>query len=87
MSNWKLILEFKINGMMYSIGDNHRHPNENASHFVSVLERLLNETDNGRTSIIEGNMNINIIEFTNIDVISYMATMMAYKYLPYITLT
>ena len=29
---------------------------------------------------------MNIIKFTNIDVISYMTTMMAYKYLPYITL-
>ena len=31
-------------------------------------------------------MNINIIKFTNIDVISYMTTMMAYKNLPYMTL-
>ena len=31
-------------------------------------------------------MNIDIIKFTNIDVICYMTTMMAYKYLPYMTL-
>ena len=71
---------------MYSIGGIYRHPNGNVSHFVSALELLLNDLDNGRTTIIAGDMNIHIIKFTNIDVISYMTTMMAYKYQPYITL-
>ena len=53
---------------------------------MSVLELLLNELDNGRTTIIAEDMNIDIIKFTNIDAITYMTTMMAFKYLLYITL-
>ena len=71
---------------MYSIGGIYRHPDGNISHFVSALELLLNDLDNGKTTIIAGDMNIDIIRFTNIDVISYMTTMMANKNLPYITL-
>ena len=73
-------MEFQYKGMMYSIGGIYRHPNGNVSHFVSALELLLNVLDNGKTTIIAGDMNIDIIKFTNIDVISYMTTMMAYKY-------
>ena len=69
-----LFVEFKFNGMMYSIGGIYRHPNGNVSHFVSALELLLNELDNCRTTIIAGDMNKDIIKFTNIDVISYMTT-------------
>ena len=79
-------VEFKYNGMIYSIGGIWKHPNGNVSHFVSDLELLLNELDNGGTTIIAGDVNIDIIKFTNIDVISCMTTMMAYEYLPFITL-
>ena len=48
--------------MMYSIGGIYRHPNGNVSHFVSALELLLNDLDNGRTTIIAGDMNIDIIK-------------------------
>ena len=81
-----LFVEFKYNGMMYSIGGIYRHPNGNVSHFVSALKLLLNDLDNGRTTIIAGDLDIDIMKFTNIHVISYMTTMMAYKYFPYITL-
>ena len=62
---------------MCSIGGIYIHPNGNVSHFVSAQELLLNELDNGRTTIIAGDMNIYIIKFKNIDVISYMTTMIA----------
>ena len=63
-------------------------PMEKVSHFVSAIETLLNELDNGKTTIIAGDINIDTIKSTsNDDIICYMVSMMAYYYLPYITLS
>ena len=76
-----------VTKLVHNLGIHCRHPYGNVSHFVSALELFLNELDNGRTTILVGDMNIiDIIKFANIDVIFYMTTMMTYKYLPYITL-
>ena len=81
MSNWKLICRVQVK--QYDVlGGIYRHPNGKVSHCVSALERLLNELNNGRTTIIAGDIDIDIVNVKNIDVIYFMTTMVAYKYLP-----
>ena len=74
-----------FNGAMYTVGGIYRHPNGNVSHFVSVLECALHKIDTNSTTILAGDINIDIIKFSNEDVVSYVSTLMSFKYLPYIT--
>ena len=80
-----LFVEFMFNGAMYTVGGIYRHPNGNVSHFVSALKCVLQKIDKSRTSILAGDIHINIIKFSNEDVVSYVSTLMSFKYLPYIT--
>ena len=59
--------------------------NGNVSHFVSAMECVLHKIDTNRTTILAGDINIDIIKFCNEDVVSYVSTLMSFKYLPYIT--
>ena len=70
---------------MYTIGGIYRHPNGNVSHFVSGLECVLHKINTNRTTILAGDINIDIIKFSNKEVMSYMSTLMSFKYLPNIT--
>ena len=81
-----LFIEFCYRGTTYIVGGIYRHPNRNVSHFISDLEEVLNQIDNGKTMVLTGDMNIDIINFSNEDVVSYVNTLMSYGYLPYITL-
>ena len=56
------------------------------SHFISDLEIVLNQVDNDKTTVLTGDINIDIIKFSNEDVVTYMTTLMSYGYLPYITI-
>ena len=68
------------------VGGIYRHPNGNVSHFISDLEAVLNHIDNDKTAVLAGDLNIDIIKFSNEDVVSYVTTLMFYGYLPYMTL-
>ena len=80
-----LFVEFMFNGAMYTVGGIYRHSNGNVSHFVAALECVLHKINTNRTTVLAGDMNIDIIKFSNEDVMSYMSTLMSFKYLPYIT--
>ena len=80
-----LFIEFCYEGTTYIVGGIYRHPNGNVSHFISDLEAVLNQIDNDKTTVLAGDMNIDIIKFSNEDVVSYVTTVMSYGYLPYIT--
>ena len=80
-----LFVEFMFNGAMYTVGGICRHANGNISHFVSTLECVLHNSDTNRTTVLAGDINIDIIKFSNEDVVSYVSTLMSFKYLPYIT--
>ena len=67
-----LCVEFMFNGAMYTVGGIYRHPNGNVSHFVSALECALHTIDTNRTTILAGDINIDIIKFSNEDVVSYV---------------
>ena len=74
-----------FNGAMYTIGGIYRHPNGNVSHFVSALECVLHKINTNRITLLAGDINIDIIKFSNEEVMSYMSTLMSFKYLAYIT--
>ena len=80
-----LFVEFMFNGAMYTVGGIYRHPNGNVSHFVAALECVLLKINTNRTTVLAGDMNIDIIKFSNEDVMFYMSTLMSFRYLPYIT--
>ena len=80
-----LFVEFMFNGAMYTVGGIYRHPNGYVSHFVSALECVLHKIDTNRTTILAGDINIDIMKFSNVDVVSYVSTLMSFKYIPYIT--
>ena len=79
-------IEFMYNGISYTLGGIYRHPNGNVSHFVSSLETTLSKLDDRKNAILAGDMNIDLIKYTNESVTSYMSTMMSYRYLAYVTL-
>ena len=67
-----LFIEFCYRGITYIVGGIYRHPNGNVSHFISDLEAVLNQIDNDKTTVLAGDMNIDIIKFSNEDVVSYV---------------
>ena len=81
-----LFIEFMYNGLSFTVGGIYRHPSGNVTHFVSSLETILTKLDDRKNVILAGDMNIDLIKHTNENVISYMSTMMSYRYLPYVTL-
>ena len=81
-----LYIEFCYRGTTYIVGGICRHPNGTVSHFISDLEAVLNQIDNDKTTALAGDKNIDIIKFSNEDVVSYVTTLMSYGYLLFITL-
>ena len=82
-----LFIECMFHGIKYVIGGVYRHPNGNVSHFIQGLENTLNKIETKCRSVILGDMNIDIIKFSDDrDTLQYVTTMMSHKYLPYITM-
>ena len=81
-----LFIEFHYKGSAYNVCGVYRHPNGKVPHFITDLETVLNKIDNGKTTVLAGDINIDIIKFSNEDVVSYMTTLMSYRFLPYVTL-
>ena len=57
-----LFIEFCYRGIAYTVGGIYRHPNGNVSHFISDLEIVLNQVDNDKTTVVTGDINIDIIK-------------------------
>ena len=72
-----LFIEFHYKGSAYNVGGVYRHPDGKVPHFITDLETVLNKIDNGKTTVLDGDMNIDIIKFSNEDVVSYMTTLMS----------
>ena len=47
---------------------------------------VLNQTENDKTVVLAGDMNIDIMKFPNGDVVSYVTTLMSYGYLLHLTI-
>ena len=75
-----LFIEFHYKGSMYNVGGVYRHPNGKVSHFMTDLETVLNKNDNIKTTVLTGNVNFDIIKFSNEDVVSYMTKLRSYSF-------
>ena len=69
-----LFIEFMYNGMLFTSGGVYGHPSGNVSHFVTSLETILTKLDGKKNLNLTGDMNVDLIEYTNDNVISYMST-------------
>ena len=81
-----LCIEFMYSGLSYTIGGLYRHPSGNVTHLLSLLETILTKLGDRKNVILAGDMNIDLIKHTNENVISYMSTMISYRFFPYVTL-
>ena len=83
---WKPLYWICVQWNFVNLRRIYRHPSGNASHFVSSLETTLTKLDDRKNAILAGDMNIDLIKYTNESVTLYMSTMMSYRYLPYVML-
>ena len=81
-----LFVRFTHNNVSFIVGEIYRHPNGKSSHFVKDLDRSLENIGNDVTTILTGDLNIDIIKIENEITLEYVSTLMSYGYLPYITL-
>ena len=70
----------------YVIAGIYRHPNGTVNHFVNDLDATLNKIDDKMTTVIVGDMSIDIIKFENDNSVNYLTTFLSHRYLPLITL-
>ena len=70
----------------YVIAGIYRHPNGTINHFVNDIEATLNKIDDKVTTVIVGDMNIDIIKFENDNSVNYLTTFLSHRYLLLITL-
>ena len=81
-----LFVGFTHNNVSFIVGGIYRHPSGNSSHFVKDLDRSLENIGDDVTTILTGDLNIDIIKIKNEITLEYVSTLMSYGYLPYITL-
>ena len=62
------------------------YTNGKVPHLITDLEIVLYKIANGKITVLAGDLNIDTIKFSNEDVVSYMTTLMSYRFLPYVTL-
>ena len=79
-------LQFVFRGVKYTVCGIYRHPN-NVNHFTEKLERILAKLSNDNRVLITGDLNIDLIKFADDEsTLSYLTTLLSWKYLPYTTL-
>ena len=81
-----LFIDFKCQDKNCTIAGIYRHPNGNVQHYIHDLEIAMNNIDVARYFILAGDANIDIIKHDNEHVLNYLAMLMSYSLLPYITL-
>lgn len=82
-----LFIECSFHETKYTIGGIYRHPNGNIDHFISELEKVIITLDPNRRTILAGDMNIDLIRFSENDkTLQYVTTLLSHRFLPYITL-
>ena len=70
----------------YIIGGIYRHPNGNACHFSSALEKSLEKLPDDINCIISGDININLLNYENQQPLNYLTIMTSFNFAPYITI-
>ena len=75
-----LFVWFTHNNVSFIVGGIYRHPNGNSSHFIKDLDRSLENIGNDVTTILTGDLSIDIIKIENEIILEYVSTLMSYGY-------
>lgn len=81
-----LFINFTYKNKDYSLGGIYRHPGGSIGHFSHCLEEAVNKLDMGRTCILAGDINIDLINYDHNEVLSYTTMLLSHRFVPYITL-
>ena len=81
-----LFIKSRYHNSQNIVGGLYRHPNGKTAHFVNDLETSLHRIGDAVTTILAGDINIDLIKFENDDTMNYLITLLSNRYLPYITL-
>ena len=81
-----LFVRFSHNNVSFIVGGIYWHPDGNSSHFVKDLDRSSENIGNDVTTILTGDLNIDIFKIENEITLEYVSTLRSYCFLPYITL-
>ena len=81
-----LFLKLIYMNWSYEVGGIDHHPNGLVNHFVNGQDNALAKFVIKATTIIAGDININLIKFENDNTINYLTTLLSNQYLPYFAL-
>ena len=81
-----LFMQLTHKGTTYVLGGIYRHPNGNTQHFTDDLEKLCTNLNKGITTILAGDINIDLIKFHEPNTLNYLTTLLSERFLPHITL-
>ena len=72
-----LFIDFTFSKVKYTLGGIYRHPNGNVKHFNSDLEHSISNIDKERTTIILGDINIDLIKQHEESTLSYFTMLLS----------
>ena len=76
-----LFINFTYRSKNYTLAGIYNHPRGNISHFIDSLDRSLDSVDRGRTVIIAGDININILQYEKKTVLESITLYLSKKFL------
>ena len=69
----------------FTIGGLYRHPGGNTAHFNTAVEVTLSKVNDKDTSIMTGDVNINLLNIDGAITTDYISSVMSHGFVPYIT--
>ena len=81
-----LWLNVSCQGKNFTIGTLYRHPNGKIDHFIDQLTTVMNKIPTNNTTIIGGDINIDLLNISNESVLNYASLLMSYGFVPKIHL-
>ena len=78
--NESIFLKFTYCKNYFIVSGIYRHPNGNVKHFVSDLEVSLDKIPDAISAILAGDINIDIIKYTNEETVHYLTTLLSYRF-------
>ena len=77
-----LFINCNFYGKQFTIGGIYNHPRGHINHFNTALEFSLSKIESGRTAVLAGDMNINLIDYDKTIVLNYLTMLLSHKYEP-----
>ena len=78
-------IEINTEHKQFIIGGIYRHPNGNVTHYVEQLDNILNKLPRNATTIIAGDINIDLLKYEQPNTFEYFTTLASHNFYPYIS--